>query len=180
MHFILDFWLHWLAPVTSWRACVILMIGFMCCFAGFKWRNHHVAPATTPDGQMLKIDYDKLLCHLHELKPHRRLYAITEVTLDVAFPLLYTSLLSVPILLAFGRGFSPLTLIPLATGCFDLVENFTVAWLVMWGDLTSKPWVAHLTLWAGKTKMILFYASFAIMTAALLTAMARWFRAAQS
>ena len=61
MNWILDSWLRWLAPVTSWRGFCLLFAVCVACVWMFQWRNAKMAPAMTPDGQMLKLDYDGLL-----------------------------------------------------------------------------------------------------------------------
>ncbi len=179
MNWILDSWLRWLAPVTSWRGFCLLFAVCVACVWMFQWRNAKMAPAMTPDGQMLKLDYDGLLEVLNKMGSHRKFYALSEVTLDLLFPFCYTALLSVPVLLGIGTKQGWLTLVPLLAGCMDLVENFTLAWLASWGQLGDRPWLAHVALWAGKIKTVLIYVSLVLAAVALITAFIKWITASR-
>jgi hypothetical protein len=60
----------------------------------------------------------------------RRLYAITEVTLDLIFPIIYGGLYTLLILQLYQREQAKyLMLIPLLTSLTDLMENFSIAYL---------------------------------------------------
>lgn len=60
----------------------------------------------------------------------RRLYAITEVTLDLIFPIIYGGLYTLLILQLYHREQAKyLMLIPILTSLTDLMENFSIAYL---------------------------------------------------
>lgn len=179
MNWLIDPWLRWLSPVSSWRGYLLLLAVIVVFVCLFNMRNKKIAPAKTPDAQMLKLDFQGLLDVVENLGTHRRFYAATEVTLDVLFPIAYTAFLSVPMLLGFGAKHGWLTLVPLLGGCADLVENFTLAWLAVWGQLAEKPWLGHVALWAGKAKTLLIYASLVLMILALLVALIQWIKASR-
>jgi len=75
----------------------------------------------------------------------RRLYAVTEVTLDFVYPLVYASLFA----LLIGRLYSPRALewliwVPLFTGLTDLAENLSLAvlaWIHPQGPVALQ-WLA--------------------------------------
>ncbi|HYG79572.1 MAG TPA: hypothetical protein VD861_04250 [Pyrinomonadaceae bacterium] len=58
----------------------------------------------------------------------RKLYAATELTMDIAFPLVYGSLFSALVILLYGQQRARyLVLAPLLAAAFDLAENVTLA-----------------------------------------------------
>jgi hypothetical protein len=172
MKWIFDTWLNWLDRITLFPGFLGLVIGVGVCVWLFRRRNQRFAPALTPDGQMLKLDYAGLLQTLDKLGVHRKHYAITQVTLDVAFPILYSLLFGWLIALGTGANWGWLAVLPLITACADLIENTTVAWLAWTGSEfeKKKPKLAWVTLLAGKTKMLLFCLSLFVAVLSLLAA----------
>ncbi len=79
----------------------------------------------------------------------RRAYAIGSLTLDTAYPLIYTALFMVTIMqLTRGpetapQGREKLALIPLATLIFDLAENLSIVAMLLTYPQTQE-WVAKL------------------------------------
>jgi hypothetical protein len=67
----------------------------------------------------------------------RRLYAFSELTLDFLFPLLYNPFLVIAMILIYRRAFpavSPLhklAFLPLGVWLADLLENASLAWLLL-------------------------------------------------
>lgn len=172
MKWLFQTWLYWLDHISFFPGGIELAVGGAFCIWLFRLRNQRFAPALTPDGQMLKLDYTGLLQTLDALGAHRRLYAITQLTLDVVFPILYSLFLGWLIVLGAGAEWRWLAGLPLITACADLIENTTVARLA-WKRSEfekEKPKLAWVTLVAGKTKMVCFYLSFFIAVLSLLAA----------
>ncbi|HJU53202.1 MAG TPA: hypothetical protein VJ715_01475 [Pyrinomonadaceae bacterium] len=61
----------------------------------------------------------------------RALYANTELTLDLAFPLVYGSLMVSLLILLYGRYAKYLVLVPAAAVLMDIAENVTIA-IMIW------------------------------------------------
>ena len=94
---------------------VFILVGCLLCILGFAWRNNKLAaglPAdekTALDGRFYDLkknrflygpqEVDALFTNL-EKNQNLQLYAITEITLDLVFPLLYTLLDMIP----YGAG----------------------------------------------------------------------------
>lgn len=177
MNTFINGWLHWLEPMTSWHAFVFLLGAFLLCAAVFRHRAALLNGATTPDGQMLKLSFDDLFAIIARMTPaDRKLYAYTECTLDVAFPIIYSHLLAIAMLLGFGAGgmavrvFATLPLV--AAGC-DLVENYSVAWLVSHHQTGTKSKLGWVTLAFGKTKYVLVMTSLGLSLLSLLWCLIR-------
>ena len=68
----------------------------------------------------------------------RRLYAITEVTIDLVFPIAYSLLLAAAIVRLLPESRVPWYLLPLAMGCFDLLENAAAVVLVLRFDRAGR------------------------------------------
>ena len=124
---------------------VFILVGCLLCILGFAWRNNKLAaglPAdekTALDGRFYDLkknrflygpqEVDALFTNL-EKNQNLQLYAITEITLDLVFPLLYTLLM----IFLMVRVFPPkiaqyLIFLPILAGIGDLLENFTIAFL---------------------------------------------------
>jgi hypothetical protein len=79
----------------------------------------------------------------------RRLYAITQVTLDLAYPALYGLLLAGLLVLVLARGFpgrqgvALLALVPFAMALLDVAENLAIVVLMLLFPVTPV-WLAHL------------------------------------
>lgn len=93
----------------------------------------------------------------------RRLYATTERTLDVAFPIIYGSLFVALLILLYERqGAKYLVLIPLLNVLFDLAENFTLSSLALRFKGKPQP-LAKLAAVFTRIKSLLFFLSFFVL-----------------
>lgn len=121
----------------------IFFVLFIVCVWGFEWRKKKLGC------QIILFDarfwYTPLEAQelLKEIGDHgRRIYAFTQITLDVVFPFVYGGLISI----MFFAYSSPkyLFLIPIVTVIADLLENITTAYLA-WsykGLLSQLAWAA--------------------------------------
>lgn len=173
MNTLLTSWLRWLDVIATWQMFALLLAVFLVCVAVFASRARLMNGALTPDGQMLKLSYDDLIGMLHRMgEQNRRFYALTQCTLDIAFPIIYAQLLGITMRLGFGGSAAWLTLLPLVAAIADVIENYTVAWVAWRYRDGRRPRLAWCTLVAGKTKYLLIMASTLIALAAL--AVAAW------
>jgi hypothetical protein len=126
--------------IATWPAVALLFIGFVLCTLGFTARSERLgnnpplldvrywyAPAD------VKALFDKLG------QDGLSFYALTEVTLDLAFPFIYGGLL----LILIYRLLEPkpariLLLVPLVGMISDLLENFSIA-LMAWTYTGGAP-----------------------------------------
>ena len=109
------------------RVVSVLALTVLACNIGFFFRTRTVR-ATLLDGRSWYTPADVDLLFRSLSADHRRLYAITEVTLDVAYPIAYTGLL-----LALIHWLQPdarrRLLVPLVAFAADLTENVLIAFL---------------------------------------------------
>jgi len=135
------------------RVVGVLGLTFLACNIGFFWRTRTVG-ATLLDGRRWYRPADVDLLFRSLSADHRRLYAITELTLDVAYPIAYTGLF-----LAAIHWLQPdarrRLLVPLVAFAADLTENMLIAFLAWtWTPSNGAVWwvaraaaVATLTKW---------------------------------
>lgn len=142
--------IQWLVSLLrirpAWPMTALLLVGFLLCSAGFDWRHDQL------DCDMKLLDArgwyspaearDLFDCLGDE---GRRLYAITEVTLDLFFPFIYGMLFGLLILQLYKEPVAGwLILVPLIAVFADLLENSLVAYL-LWtfdGRASSIAWAA--------------------------------------
>jgi len=61
----------------------------------------------------------------------RRLYRLLDLTVDLVFPLIYSSMLAIAIAAAFAKtAFRPLVALPFIAALFDYGENFSVVTMI--------------------------------------------------
>lgn len=132
-----------------------LVLVIAVCLKQFADRNAALAPHAAPDGRFW-YDADVLRGILSAFSDEQRaLYARSELTLDVVFPMAYGSLLAILAAWAFAEPRSQrVVLLPLVAAASDLVENVLNAWLASaypdgpWalgtvaGAFTAIKWVA--------------------------------------
>jgi hypothetical protein len=114
------------------RTLIVLLLGAAVCVAGFAWRNQTIGlDEPLLDGRAFgytAAEAHRVLGRLSE--DHRRLYAITGLTLDTIFPMLYVSLLLGLTVRLFPTARRLLAL-PIVAGISDLAENVGVVWLAL-------------------------------------------------
>ncbi len=143
------------------RAFCILVIALIVCIAEFSLRSSFLKPV--PDGHVLNPFKKQLEEFIRDpRKPEltaafaigagpwqfktepptpreaRRYYAATEATTDVAFPIVYGTLIGLIFWWLFGQAGRALLLIPLAIVIADFTENATFIWLALKFDCTTN------------------------------------------
>lgn len=127
-----------LTSLATWPVVSLLLVGFLACQSGFDWRHRALGHAETPES--LKWYTPGEICKLFEEWGDDRLalYAWTEVTLDLAFPLIYGTLFAVLIARLFQVGqWRWAVMVPLCGAAVDLMENATTAALA-WSYIYNK------------------------------------------
>jgi hypothetical protein len=109
----------------------LLFVGFLFCTVGFSVRGRYLGLANeVPDTQQW-YSPDELHSLLEHLGPNgRRIYALSECTLDFVFPLIHASLFAGLMAHVYPRPIARwLLILPLAAMVCDLSENFHFAYL---------------------------------------------------
>ena len=131
--------------LATWPVTALLVIVMLLCSQGFTWRSGALGyEIRTLDvrGWYTPEDVQQLMAELGE--SGRQLYAITEVTLDLVFPLAYGTLFSILILRLYNSRRAYLLLFPLGAMTADLLENLTAAILALTysGEASPLAWFA--------------------------------------
>lgn len=124
-----DFLYQRINRFASWRIGIFLFLANLVCIVGFNWRRNQLK-LESPDAKQT-YSPDELYAFLAGIgESGRRLYALTQVTLDVIYPVVYCLLFAVLLVVLYRwEKLRCLVLLPLLTGVFDLLENFTTAYL---------------------------------------------------
>lgn len=127
-----------LSRARAWHV-VLLLATLALCLKLFHDRRQALAPQKAPDGRVwygprqLRDTFDAMS------EEQRSLYARSELTLDVVFPLSYGALLAIFLSWRFrGTAWGALTCLPLGAAALDLVENAINAYLA-WAH-PHAPW----------------------------------------
>lgn len=169
---ILVFLYDWFEKWATWPRLAILGIIFFACVQGFNWRKKALDDCKTLDGRYFGYSPAQARDFLVAMGERgRRLYAVTEITLDALFPLVYSTLLAVLIIRFYSREAAlKLILAPILAACFDLLENFMVAYMA-WnfdGRERSLAWLAAICT---ISKWLLLLLSFLVCLGGLLVAL---------
>ncbi len=134
-----------------------LFLLLLACMWGFAWRSARLdseAKLLDARGWYTPDEAAHFLCAIGE--SGRTLYAITELSLDMAFPVAYGLLLAILIVHLYRSAVAHRLIgLPFAAGSGDIAENVTIAYLA-WsfdGSPTALAWLAAV-LTAFKTALI--------------------------
>ncbi len=163
-----------LMALATWPRLAILFLLFLLGERGFDWRKQRLGPEAQVLDVRLWYTPDDAQNLFEQIGEHgRRLYAITQLTLDLVFPFVYGFLF-----LAFVVHLYPaaqgrwLALVPLAGSAADLLENATTAHLAWWydGQPSRLAWAAAVFT---ATKSALFLLSLLVVLVGAVTSLAR-------
>ena len=128
---------------TSWQLVALLVLLSILCVVAFRWRSC-VMGADFPDlwrHWYTPVEVQKFLGGLEG--KIRRLYAISELTVDVVFPVCYSGLaiilMAVLMKISACLAWQWLLYLPLLTAVADLSENVSVAFLALTFDQNDPP-----------------------------------------
>lgn len=117
---------------ATWSIVVLLFVAYTFCTAGFEWRRNALGCENKLlDSKGIYSQQDVVyLFDTLEQSDNLQLYGITELTLDIVFPFVYSMLLVFLIIrLCSAKKAKYLILIPIFAALADLSENFTIAYL---------------------------------------------------
>jgi len=116
--------------IANWRVIVVLFLANLACIAGFNWRHKQLNNLDPPDALSFYTP-DQLKVFFSGIgESGRQLYALTQITLDVAYPAVYGLLFATLLVLLFPWARARcIVWLPVITVVFDLLENFTTAYL---------------------------------------------------
>lgn len=164
---------------ANWRVAAAALAGIAGCVAGLAWRQARLGGLDLLDGRgwYTPGDAAALFDALDGLNAGARaFYALTALTIDMVFPVCYGLLFAV-LLFRLFRGGAPLYLLPLALAAADVLENVTVAALVLSHDGAPSP-LAWLAAAFTLVKTVLIVATLAAVCAG--GALRLWARIRQS
>jgi hypothetical protein len=153
---------HFFERLAIWPVVAILVVILLISNQSFAGRREVLGEQVQVlDGRRwyTPVDVQQLFT---KLGTERYFYAITEVTLDLLYPLAYGLLLAVLIVRTWSPRYEWLVLFPFLTVVADLLENFIIFYMAFTfnGSTTSVAWFAAVcTL----LKSILFLTSLLIL-----------------
>jgi hypothetical protein len=144
----------WAHRATRWHG-IILLVVFVVCIGGLQWRETWQQQTIGREVTLLDVRFRYTALEARELFKElgdqgRQIYAATELTLDLVFPLTYGPILVICLarLSSRERG-RYLVIVPAVTVVADLLENLTVVSL-LWSyqeQTLSRLWSA--LAWTG-------------------------------
>jgi hypothetical protein len=126
---------------ATWPKVSLLFFLFLLCMRGFNWRQEALGCENKVLDARFWYTPDEAQCLFRRLGVEsRRLYAITELTLDLIFPVVYGVLFAFLLIHLYPRQHvQALLLIPLAAMMLDIVENVLIAYLALSFDGSGSP-----------------------------------------
>lgn len=120
----------------TWPVAALLFILFIACAQGFELRRKALGfenPALDGRRWYTPVEARDFLQNIGERG--RKIYAATELTLDLLFPIVYGALFSILLIHVYARESGrTLLLVPVLTVLADIGENFTAAYLALQFD----------------------------------------------
>jgi hypothetical protein len=132
-----------LARLANWKTIVILiLIALPFNLVIFPMRSARLKELSKKDNPILDVMFAYTPAQVYELVPAygeqgRQLYAMTELTADLVYPIIYNLLLSVLMAIVFRTAFSSgsklhrLPLLPLASWLADYLENVGITIMLL-------------------------------------------------
>ena len=133
------------APLANQPTVVALILSATVCVILFQLRKCWLGKGITiPDMRLHWYTPSDVKCFLDRLgtDKKRHLYAFSEVTVDVVFPITYGLLAMISLHCLIGDtlpNLAWLMYLPLVTAGADLLENVTVAWLAVTHQKDALP-----------------------------------------
>ncbi len=122
---------HTLSQLATWPVVVLLVVAYALCATGFAWRAKALGLGDEPGFDRRGSGYSSteaqaLLDKMGE--GGRSFYAVTQLSLDVAFPVVYGLLAAIAIAWLYPHPWARwLILVPLLAVALDLCENVSTA-----------------------------------------------------
>ena len=131
-----------LQRLATRRAVIPAALAAFLCLASFQWRDARLGGLELLDTRQWYTPEQAaaLFGALDRLDPRARaVYAWTEVSVDMLFPVAYGLLLALALLRLVGDA-RPLYLLPIAGAAADVVENISIALLAATYDGAPSSW----------------------------------------
>jgi hypothetical protein len=143
----------WLADPQRDALLALAFVGYFVCQILFAWRSERLGTSpSTPDVRWNGYSRDEIATLFQSWGDARRLlYARTQVTLDVLFPVCYALLFAILTARLYpAHGWRWLVVVPLVAALADLVENLVLAGVAFtngngtWGLIPVASWATRL------------------------------------
>jgi hypothetical protein len=160
-------------PIASWPAVALFFIACLICNIGFQLRAGVLDHQKTPDerGWYNPGEIRELFERFDERG--RNVYATTEMTLDLAFPIAYGGMFAALIGHLFTRHTARIFVaVPLLTVAADLTENSLLSYYAWNFDGKQWPLLIGVATIATAIKFVLFGLSALLVTIGGLRALA--------
>ena len=131
-----------LERLSTRRVVIPTLLTALLCVAAFQWRDARLGGLELLDTRQWYTPEQAvaLFGALDRLDPRARaVYAWTEVSVDLVFPVAYGLLLALALLRLFAHG-RPLYLLPIAGAVADAFENISIALLAATYDGAPSSW----------------------------------------
>jgi hypothetical protein len=168
-----------LVDSATWPRALLLLALFWLCVGVFELRARALGYANKVlDARWRGYSPEDVRKYFEAIgEDGRRLYARTQRSLDVAFPIIYGSLFATLLILFYGPlGAKYLVLLPLLQVLMDFGENFTLSSLALRFDGKARP-LARLAAVFTRIKLLLLGFSVLLIAVGLiinLVELARW------
>lgn len=158
-------WFQRIHCLATWPMVALLVVGFILCLQGFAWRQRQLGSAAEVPDVRFGYSPEEIRAVFENWGPDgRRLYAVSQLTLDVAFPVIYATLFAICISRLYPMGWAKvLVLIPAFAGVADLGENLLLAALAWTHDGGVSAWV-----WVATALTVLKFGAFVVSLLVLL------------
>ena len=149
-----------LQGIAVWPVVAILIFAFLACSFIFEWRQEALGyQAKILDARFGYSPLDVVALFEQLGESGRKLYAITEISLDLIFPFIYGLLFAAFIIRLYSRKSARwLVLIPVLAVIADLLENSMIAYLA-WGFNGQESKLVWIAATFTRIKLICFLAS---------------------
>jgi hypothetical protein len=160
-HRFLNRFYDFIDSLALWQVMAVLVVMLLLAQQGFIGRREALGGAELLDGRRWYTPVDAQAL-FNELGDQRYYYAVTELSLDLIFPITYGLAFSILILRTWGPRFDWMLYFPLATVVFDLLENLSITWLIFSfdGGTSAFTWFAAVST---LVKTILFIVSLVLV-----------------
>lgn len=132
--------------IATWPSVALLFGIFVLCSGGFNWRSKRLGCENPALDARFWYSPEQARMFFKAIGPAgRRIYAMTQVTLDIVFPLTYGTLFALLIVHVYDQSVAQtLVWVPVLAAIIDLLENATTAFLAWQFDDRASPlaWVA--------------------------------------
>jgi hypothetical protein len=175
-----------LNKLGNWPCFIVSLIVSGLCIQGFMWRSNKLMFSeenklldsrffyNPTEVQQFFADLENIKTNINIASNGLKLYALTQVTLDLIFPIAYGVLFTALIFILYQEN-PPQWLLWLPTLAIvaDIGENFTLAFLAWTYADSSSPlaWIAYIFTF---TKWIMFLSSLLTIIIGIIAMVKRW------